>query len=262
MCLRGLLLVSGLFLSSWALTPEECQPLVTPRSLADPSMMYNKPNFLAGYNDNKVFRAILKGTQSSLVEISASPLSPQEVFMSHLNRMKGVCMHSTVNTTIDGDTATTSFQTKDVSDCTAEYSPHGVAGNQLSRGDTSKAPFKNTRSTLVVLFYVHVFPALANVTSKFHILPSSDSILVMSINSTASHFKKLLQMTQIDLEDAVDEISFHALYLLGRETTLSDSDMEEFKKQASCLGFSGEPHYIYNPENAFCTEEESIKMEF
>ncbi|KAI9548448.1 hypothetical protein NQZ68_007304 [Dissostichus eleginoides] len=211
MCLRGLLLVSGLFLSSWALTPEECQPLVTPRSLADPSMMYNKPNFLAGYNDNKVFRAILKGTQSSLVEISASPLSPQEVFMSHLNRMKGVCMHSTVNTTIDGDTATTSF---------------------------------------------------ANVTSKFHILPSSDSILVMSINSTASHFKKLLQMTQIDLEDAVDEISFHALYLLGRETTLSDSDMEEFKKQASCLGFSGEPHYIYNPENAFCTEEESIKMEF
>ncbi|KAF3833447.1 hypothetical protein F7725_024651 [Dissostichus mawsoni] len=161
MCLRGLLLVSGLFLSSWALTPEECQPLVTPLSLADPSMMYAKPNFLAGYNDNKVFRAILNETQSSWVEISASPLSPQE----------------------------------------------------------------------------------------FHILPSSDSILVMSINSTASNFKKLLEMMQIDIEDTVDEISFHALYLLGRETTLSDSDMEEFKKQASCLGFSGEPHYIYNPEN-------------
>ncbi|KAK5855521.1 hypothetical protein PBY51_005618 [Eleginops maclovinus] len=211
MCLRGLLLVAGLVLSSWALTPEECEPLVTPRSLADPSMMYGRSNFLAGYNDNNVFRAILSETDSSLINISASPAGPQEAFMSQLNKMKRICIQSTVKTSFDGDTATVSH---------------------------------------------------ANITSTFHILPSSDKFLVMSLNATASNCKVMLKRMQIDSEDAEDEISLRALYLMGREATLSDSDLEDFKKQASCLGFSGEPHYIYKPENGFCTQEEAITVQF
>lgn len=36
----------------------------------------------------------------------------------------------------------------------------------------------------------------------------------------------------------------------GPGSTLKDSDLEHFKKQASCLGFSGEPDFHYNPKNS------------
>ncbi|KAF3850529.1 hypothetical protein F7725_012301 [Dissostichus mawsoni] len=171
MCLRGLLLVSGLFLSSWALTPEECKPLVTPFSLAPPwttlqvqkTKMHGRSYILAGYNDNDVFKAILKTLESSWMNVTDSPSG---VFMSQFNKL---------------------------------------------------------------------------------------------VNSTVKHFDLVLKNLNIPSENR-EEISLRALYLMGREATLKDSDLEEFKKQASCLGFSGEPQYIYNPKNGFCTEEESIKM--
>ena len=64
-------LVVGLLLSSSAVTPEECQPLVTPLSLADPSMMYDRMNFIMGYVDNNAYDAILKSTKRSWGKITA-----------------------------------------------------------------------------------------------------------------------------------------------------------------------------------------------
>ncbi|KAK1878940.1 Saxitoxin and tetrodotoxin-binding protein 1 [Dissostichus eleginoides] len=206
MCLRGLLLVSGLFLSSWALTPEECQPLVTPLSLADPSMMCGRSYILAVYNDNDVFEAILKSLKSSWMNVTDSPSG---VFTSQLTKLNGTCLleRETVNFTFEENTASVSFN---------------------------------------------------NMSMMMHILPGGDGLAVMSLNNTIKYSDLVFKKLNIPSENRED-ISVRALYLMGREATLKDSDLEEFKKQASCLGFSGEPQFIYNPENGFCTEEESIK---
>ncbi|XP_038580320.1 uncharacterized protein LOC119906929 isoform X1 [Micropterus salmoides] len=204
-------LVVGLFLSSSAVTPEECQPLVTPLSLADPSMMYGRMNFIMGYVDNNAYDAILKSTKSSWGKITASPFRPGDVVMSQWNKINGTCFTSTVNVTIDGDTAKV---------------------------------------------------ALPNITSEFHVLPSCQGCLVFSINNTDRNLNKIHQLLKIGGTFPEEEVIIRAVYLLGSESTLKDSDLERFKQQASCLGFSGEPDYHYDPKNGFCDEGESIKMTF
>ncbi|XP_045914858.1 uncharacterized protein LOC123976597 [Micropterus dolomieu] len=204
-------LVVGLFLSSSAVTPEECQPLVTPLSLADPSMMYGRTNFIMGYVDNNAYDAILKSTESSWGKITASPFRPGDVVMSQWNKINGTCFTSTVNVTIDGDTARA---------------------------------------------------ALPNITSEFHVLPSCQGCLVFSINNTARNLNKIHQLLKVGGTFPEEEVISRAVYLLGSESTLKDSDLERFKQQASCLGFSGEPNYHYDPKNGFCDEGESIKITF
>ncbi|XP_037651774.1 uncharacterized protein LOC119503824 isoform X2 [Sebastes umbrosus] len=204
-------LVAGLFLSSSALTPEECQPLVTPLSLADPSMMYGRMNFIAGYTDNEVYNAMGKLTQSYWMNITASPSSPNEAISTQQNKMNGTCLASTMTVTIDGNTATFS---------------------------------------------------IGNMTSVFHLLPSCDGCLLMSVNNTARNIDKMLQMMKFNVNVTGEEIHARGVYLMARESTLKDSDMEHFKKQASCLGFSREPDFLYDPKNVFCAEGEGIKMPF
>ncbi|XP_039676290.1 uncharacterized protein LOC120571417 isoform X1 [Perca fluviatilis] len=202
-------LVAGLFLSCSALTSEECQPLVTPLSLVDPSMMYGRSNFLVGYVDRDIYRGILKTTESSWMNFTASP-SANEVVMSQTNKMNETCLASSVKVTIDGNTATTS---------------------------------------------------IANTTSVFHFLPSCDGCLVMSINATVRDLDKFATMLKLNVDVSGEEVNVRALYLLGREATLKDSDLERFKQQASCLGFSGEPDFLYDPKKGFCAEGEGIKLE-
>ncbi|XP_049457611.1 uncharacterized protein LOC125904315 isoform X1 [Epinephelus fuscoguttatus] len=208
------LLVVGLFLSTSALTPEECQPLVTPLSLADPSIMYGRTNFIVGYTDNEVFKGILKLTESCWLNITPSS-NVTEAFMSQENKINGTCWSSTFNITIDGNTASAS---------------------------------------------------LANFSSVIHVLPSCDGCLLMSLNSTARNLDKLLHKMNFNSNITGDKIHAQALYLMiffpARELALKDSDMEHFKQQASCLGFSGEPDYLYDPKNEFCAEGEGIKMTF
>ncbi|KAI4795573.1 hypothetical protein KUCAC02_029797 [Chaenocephalus aceratus] len=210
MCLRGLLLVSGLFLSSWALTPEECQPLMTPLSLADPSMMYNRSNFLVGYSTSAVFGTILKQMESSWWNVSPSPFDPTGVVLVHYDKLNGVCMSTTANITIESDTA----------------------------------------SVLVKNFF----------SSTFHLLPACDGCLVLSMNTTVQNMDTMLKLLKLNIAVAEEEVNLRSLYLLGRETTLKDSDFEDFKKQASCLGFSGEPQFIYDSKNGFCAEGESVRL--
>ncbi|XP_075306491.1 uncharacterized protein LOC142368246 [Odontesthes bonariensis] len=205
------LLFAALFHSSSALTPEECQPLVTPLSLADPSVMYGKVNFLAGFADHDVFKAILKVTESSWVNVTGSPSSPTEAVMSEGNKINGICLDSRTNMTIKDDIASAT---------------------------------------------------LPNMTWALHVLPSCDGCLLLSINSTVKNTKKMLEMMKVSTADDADEIRARSLYLLGRELTVKDSDLEHFKKQASCLGFSGELDFLFNPEKSFCKEGEGIKFPF
>ncbi|KAF3706879.1 Saxitoxin and tetrodotoxin-binding protein 1 Precursor [Channa argus] len=209
LCLSSLFLVVGLFRSSSALTSEECRPLVTPLSLADPSMMFGRTNFIVGYTDHEVYKNILKVTDSSWLNMTASPSSPNELVMYHENRINGSCYASKFNITIDGNSAKSSY---------------------------------------------------ANVTSAFHLLPSCEGCVLLSINSTARDADKMLKLMNFITTEK--EISAHALYLLARETTVKDLDLEHFKQQASCLGFSGEPDFYYDPKKDFCREGESTRIQF
>ncbi|XP_070403733.1 saxitoxin and tetrodotoxin-binding protein 1 [Nothobranchius furzeri] len=207
--LSGFILFASLFLCSSAPTPEECNQLVKPLSLADPSMMFGKMHFIAGYTNHKVYKAVLKITESSWVNIKASPSSNTQVLMTQENKFGGICLGSTVSVTIDGDTARAS---------------------------------------------------IPNINSVFHVLPSCNGCLVFSINSTARHMKELLKLMKIKEAFEDDEIHTQVLYLLSREFTLTDSDLEHFKKQASCLGFSGDPDFRYNPIKTFCQEGEGLRL--
>ncbi len=210
----SLFLVAGLFLCSSAPTHEECQPLVTPLSMADPSKIYGRVNVLMGYTDHDVFNHILKVTDSSWIKLSQSPLGPNEVLMTEENKMNGRCFGSSVNITIDGNTLTT-------------------------------APY---------------LPSIANITSVFHVLPSCDDCLVLSVNTTASNLDQFVMLLNISSSVTHEEITVHSLYLMGRESTVKDSDVEHFKKQASCHGFTKEPDFVYDTKKGFCTEGEGLKL--
>ncbi|XP_061597971.1 uncharacterized protein LOC133461185 isoform X2 [Cololabis saira] len=208
--LRSHLLFAVLFLSSSALTPEECQPLVTPLSLADPSLMYGKWMFVSGYTDHDAIKAILNVTDSSWISITASPSSPSEIVMSHDNKMMGTCFFTTANATIEGNTATV-------------MNP--------------------------------------NMTSEFHVLPSCQDCLLLSINNTLKNFKQMVQLMKVDDSNVPDEIHARTFYLLGKSPFLTASDWEQFKKQTSCLGFSGEPDFK-EMDKGLCKEGEGIRMPF
>ncbi|XP_042362152.1 uncharacterized protein LOC121957580 [Plectropomus leopardus] len=208
--LNSFLLV-GLFLSTSALTPEECRPMLTPLSLDDRSTMYGRWNFITGYTDNEVYNSIGRLTESTWMKISPSPFNPNAVVLSQEDKINGTCMTSVVNVTIDGNALSTSY---------------------------------------------------FNITSEIHLLPSCDGCMVMSVNSTARNLDKLLQAMKFHSDVTGDEINARALYLSGRESTLKDSDLEHFRKQASCLGFSREPDFHYDPNNGFCAEGEGTKMAF
>ncbi|XP_078032209.1 uncharacterized protein LOC117263489 isoform X1 [Epinephelus lanceolatus] len=240
------LLVVGLFLSTSALTPEECQPLVTPLSLADRSVMYGRTNLIAGYSDGEVFNNILKLTESCWINLSPSSSADRDV-MSEENKINGTCVSTTINVTIDSNTMTMSLNT--VTLC--------------NRLDLQVNPslilwikdFLQDRPHLTLFL-----SSVANLTSALQLLPSCDSCLLFNVNSTARNLKKLLDKMNFNSNVTEDEINFQALYLMSRESTLKDSDLEHFKQQASCLGFSREPDFLYDPKNEFCAEGEGVKM--
>ncbi|KAK9527089.1 hypothetical protein VZT92_015751 [Zoarces viviparus] len=202
-------LVAGLFLSSSALTPEECQPLITPLSLADPAMMYGRFNFIMGYTDNEIYNDILRMTQSTWMNVTPSPSGSNTVIFSEENKINGTCVSAKVNTTIDGNTGTTTF---------------------------------------------------FNSTSAFQILPGFDGFLVFSSQNTLRNVDEMLSLLKLNRKTTVKEFNFRALFLMGNGTSLEDSHLDHFKRQASCLGFSKDPDFIYDPKNGFCAEGEGRKI--
>ncbi|XP_038134639.1 saxitoxin and tetrodotoxin-binding protein 2-like [Cyprinodon tularosa] len=203
------LLFASLLLRSSALTPEECQPLVSPISLADPSVLYGEKVFLAGYADHDFYKSLLKLTDSSWTNLTASPAGNNEIVMNQRNRMNGTCIKYSSTAKIEGNTLITSK---------------------------------------------------LNMTSEFQVLPSCDGCMVININITSKNLKRALEVMKMSYMDMPDELNAHALYILGRRQTLTDSELEHFKKQASCLGFSGELAFHYNPEKSFCKEDEGITL--
>ncbi|XP_059205488.1 uncharacterized protein LOC131984616 [Centropristis striata] len=103
--------------------------------------------------------------------------------------------------------------------------------------------------------------SVANVSSQFQLLPSCTDCLVMSINTTGRNLDTLLQKMHYSSSGVTaEEYHIHSLYLMARGSSLQDSDLEKFKQQASCFGFSGEPEFHYDPKNEFCAEGEGVKV--
>ncbi|KAK5855520.1 hypothetical protein PBY51_005617 [Eleginops maclovinus] len=168
MCLRGLLLVAGLVLSSWALTPEECEPLVTPVSLADSSMIHGVTYFLAGYAKTNVSQALLRNCDSFWINVTES--GPQNLVFAQFNKVNGSCTHSLFNVTVDVHTATGFF---------------------------------------------------ANITQSFHILPSSDHLIVVAINNTIRN-SPIVNRRMKNIGEVPEEFINSSLFMLGRNATLSE----------------------------------------
>ncbi|XP_068188686.1 uncharacterized protein [Antennarius striatus] len=211
LCFGGFVLLAGAFLSVSALTPEECQPLITPVSLADRSMIYGRHNFLAGYTDHEALKLFLKVTQSTWVRFSASESNPNEAALFEDNKMNGQCYESNVNALIEGD---------------------------------------------------KMKMLLTNWTSVFQVLPSVDGCHVFNFNNTVRNIDGFLKMFNIDKTFGDEEIHACGLYLMCKQSSVTDSDLESFKKQAGCLGYSGELDFQYDPQNGFCTEGAGTVVDF
>ncbi|XP_059205480.1 uncharacterized protein LOC131984610 [Centropristis striata] len=222
--LGGLLLVVALFTSSSTLTPG-CR-FFRPFSLTDPSTMYGRWNLLAGFSDCEILNAMSSKNRSSWLNIAQSP-NPNEFVLTQHDRINGTCVVTSMTVAVDGDTATMSF---------------------------------------------------GNVSSQFQLRPACDDCLFMKMNSTVRNLNKMLQGTNSDGKITADETSFRHFYLIARESRMQDwelgrfklpnselegseySELEIFKQQASCFGFSREPAFQHDPKNEFCAEGEGVKI--
>ncbi|XP_060915733.1 uncharacterized protein LOC132991122 [Labrus mixtus] len=101
---------------------------------------------------------------------------------------------------------------------------------------------------------------MGKVSFTFQSLPTCDGCMVSTVNSTSMNINNLPQKMNFSSPTDKPEINARALYLFARGATVEESDLEVFKKQASCLGFTGEPDFHYNPENEFCKEGEGVMI--
>ncbi|XP_068602950.1 uncharacterized protein [Brachionichthys hirsutus] len=104
---------------------------------------------------------------------------------------------------------------------------------------------------------------LTNWTSEFQLLSSADGCLAILGNNTVSHIEPFLRLLNIS-KTFDDDKEFHArgFYLMCKEVTLTEADLEHFKKQAGCLGFSRELNFRYDEANELCTEGGGAHLDF
>ncbi|XP_071386515.1 toll-like receptor 13 [Centroberyx affinis] len=186
-------LIAGLYLSSSAPTPEDCQRLVTPLPLENLTKIHGRWNFIEGFTDHEIFDSILKTLDSHWCRITPSPSSNNTLTLFEENMMNGKCHNSVHNMTVIGDT----------------------------------------------MVFTHY-----NNKSTAHMLQACADCLVLSYNSTVGDM----------------DVSIRSHNILGRSSALEESDLETFRQQAECLGFSQPPNFHYDPKKDFCPDDEAQKM--
>ncbi|KAM8761685.1 uncharacterized protein AB9X84_006664 [Acanthopagrus schlegelii] len=203
-------LFAGLFLSVSALTPEECQPLVTPLSLEDLSVLHGMTHFIMGYTDSAIYNELLNASSSYWMNVTTSPSSDKTLVIHQEHKLNGSCYGMTLNFTMDGNVVTV-----DVGSMSAEY----------------------------------------------HVLPGCDGCMVLSGNSSVKDLSQYFRFMNYESSIKIDkEVNARVFYLMAKERTLKDSDLEKFKQQASCLGFSGEPNFDFDSKTDLCKEGEGLNM--
>ncbi|KAM7003237.1 uncharacterized protein LKV04_004344 [Tautogolabrus adspersus] len=195
----SLLLVVGLFQSSSALTPEECEPLVEPFSTFTPSYD-GRWIYIMGFIDSEPFKALKRSAKSLWVKFSPSTSSPRDFVESVGIRHPGYCKYASSPVTIVTNTAVVSK---------------------------------------------------SNFTCTYRSLPTCKDCLVYTVDSINTN--NALHIMNITNPTTIHEVKqYRAVYLMAKKTTVKASELERFKKQARCLGFTWEPDFYYNPKNTFC----------
>ncbi|XP_077364287.1 uncharacterized protein LOC144008094 [Festucalex cinctus] len=183
-------------------TADECAPLLAPLPLDDRQQLSGWRTFISAYTDNEAFKAILRITDSTRLQVSAAAHNDKDLLLYEEMMMNGNCYGTKLNISVDGKVASATMQ---------------------------------------------------NISSVYRLLPTCAGCQVMSINSTAHHLKDFLEAFGIRVDGlGNEEISARSLYLFAAGKEASDSDLEGFKKQAACLGFSGEPNFIMEPQKDLC----------
>uniref|UniRef100_A0A667Y221 Apolipoprotein M n=1 Tax=Myripristis murdjan TaxID=586833 RepID=A0A667Y221_9TELE len=105
MCVRFSVcfLLAGLYLSSSAPTPEDCDHLVTPEPL-NRTKLLGRWNLIAGFTDSEMFASMLKTVNSSWIKFTPSPSSNDTWIMAEELMMNGKCNSSRNTVTFDGNT--------------------------------------------------------------------------------------------------------------------------------------------------------------
>ncbi|XP_029919663.1 uncharacterized protein LOC115367851 [Myripristis murdjan] len=105
MCVRFSVcfLLAGLYLSSSAPTPEDCDPLLTPLPLDDRTKLLGRWNFMAGVTDHELFASVLRKIESYRLTITASPSESNTLLMSTDSMVNDRCISSEANLTIVGN---------------------------------------------------------------------------------------------------------------------------------------------------------------
>ncbi|CAN9503580.1 unnamed protein product [Ophioblennius macclurei] len=100
----------------------------------------------------------------------------------------------------------------------------------------------------------------SNFSAVYEMLPACEGCWIISGNTTSSSIKQMFQFMKLNI-DSEDKITARAIYLYIKDpSALKDEDRERFQKQARCLGFTGDPSFNYNPDNALCNPNEIVPM--
>ncbi|KAM3595762.1 uncharacterized protein V6R79_002454 [Siganus canaliculatus] len=201
--IRSICVLLVLGSSAWALTPEDCQPLVQHLSLLDPYMLFGRSHLVAAFSNSAEFGVVLEALESHWMDVTPSPFSTQEVVLQQADKINGTCFQSTFNVS------------------------HDRTGAAFSA---------------------------SHVNGSFQVLPSCLDCLLLSSTITHKHMERLLAAIGLDASTNATEVTTRVLYLMARDTAPTSSDLERFRQQARCLGFSGEPQFVYDQKHDFCAE--------
>ncbi|XP_034016699.1 uncharacterized protein LOC117501842 isoform X3 [Thalassophryne amazonica] len=100
------------------------------------------------------------------------------------------------------------------------------------------------------------------IETVFHLLPTCSDCLLFSINTTGTGFDKIQKMLGLPVTVGDEEIHARAFYLMSQKTSVKEEDLQHFKKQAACAGFSGDSDYQYDSSKEFCAEDEGQEITF
>uniref|UniRef100_A0A8C6UQQ2 Uncharacterized protein n=1 Tax=Neogobius melanostomus TaxID=47308 RepID=A0A8C6UQQ2_9GOBI len=88
----------------------------------------------------------------------------------------------------------------------------------------------------------------------------SSSSMVLDIKATASDISSFIRKLNLDPKDFSPSLNTRSFYLMKAE--VSDTDLQLFRDHARCAGITGEPDYIHQKEQVYCSEEESVLLLF
>ncbi|KAM6974098.1 uncharacterized protein LKV04_015768 [Tautogolabrus adspersus] len=91
----------------------------------------------------------------------------------------------------------------------------------------------------------------SNFTCTYHSLPTCEGCLLYTVDSRTNN--NLIHIMNIDEPKTIAEVkNYRAFYLMAKEPTIKHHDLANAMKQAKCLGFDGEPDFIYDPKDTLC----------